>query len=230
MARPSRHLDAELLNAGEQLYPQWGSAGLSVRRVATAAGVAPGMFHYHFKSKSDFVGTLLQRFYDGFFVQLDAQAHAPGEPLERLAHVLALVARLLRRHGAMLRRVLADADAGEPVVLDFVRRNVPRHATLLLGLADEAERAGQLQSMPPLTRFSFLMGAVVTPVLALSRVQSLGVAPEALAALIDPQVLSDEAIEQRIALALAALRPPGTLPPQAQKTKTTQVATKRKTS
>jgi AcrR family transcriptional regulator len=211
MVRPSRHQDADLLHAGVQLYPQCGSAGLSVRRVADAAGVTPSMFHYHFKSKSAFVDALLQQFYDGFLAQLEAEAHAPGEPRERLAHVLALVARLLRQHGGMMRRILMDAESGDPVVMDFLRRNLPRHAHLLLTLTDEAERAGQLLPMAPLTRLSLLMGAVVAPVLLLPRIQALGMAPEDLAGLIDPQVLSDEAIDQRLTLVLAALQPHATV-------------------
>ena len=51
MPRPSRHLDQALLASGAALYPALGCAGLSVRAVASLAGVTAGMFHYHFESK-----------------------------------------------------------------------------------------------------------------------------------------------------------------------------------
>ncbi|MCA0325899.1 MAG: TetR/AcrR family transcriptional regulator [Proteobacteria bacterium] len=208
MARPSRNLDLPLLQAGLQLYPQLGSAGLSVRGVAEHAGVASGMFHYHFKSKNAFLEQVLQQFYEDVFAQLSARAHEPGTPLARLGSALGLIARLLREHAAMLRRLLADLDAGQPVVVDFVRRNLPRHVGLLLGLLDEAERAGQIAPRPPLTRLSFVMGAVVAPVLVLPRIESMGVGPADMAPLIGPQVLSDAAIDMRIAMALQALQQP----------------------
>ena len=209
MARPSRQLDLALLQAGRELYPQLGSAGLSVRVVAERAGVAPGMFHYHFKSKDAFLEQVLQQLYEEAFVQLSARAQAPGTPLARLGRALGLVARLLRTHAALLRRLLADFDAGQPVVAAFILRNLPRHAGLLLGLLDEAERAGQIAPRPPLTRLSFAMGAVVAPVLVLPRIESMG-APAELAPLIGPQVLSDAAIDARIAMALQALALPDT--------------------
>ncbi|MCB2034217.1 MAG: helix-turn-helix transcriptional regulator, partial [Ottowia sp.] len=64
MPRPSRNLDQRLLQSGRRLYPRLGCAGLTVRAVADDAGVAPGMFHYHFDSKEAFLRQVLQQFYD----------------------------------------------------------------------------------------------------------------------------------------------------------------------
>ena len=72
-----------------------------------------------------------------------------------------------------------DFDAGQPVVAAFILRNLPRHAGLLLGLLDEAERAGQIAPRPPLTRLSFAMGAVVAPVTALFAFVDPGLAEDA---------------------------------------------------
>jgi AcrR family transcriptional regulator len=55
MPRPSQDQDQALLAAGAALYPGLGCAGLSVRRVADAAGVNPAMVHYHFGSKDGFL-------------------------------------------------------------------------------------------------------------------------------------------------------------------------------
>ena len=60
MSRPSRNVDALLLRAGRELYPETGAAGLSIRKVAERAGVNLGMFHYHFRTKEAFVRQLLQ--------------------------------------------------------------------------------------------------------------------------------------------------------------------------
>ena len=211
MPRPSRNLDQRLLQSGRRLYPRLGCAGLTVRAVADDAGVAPGMFHYHFESKEAFLRQVLQQFYDEVYARLSERVLAPGEPLARLRGALQLIAAVLAEHGDTIRRVLADADAGEPVAQAFVRANVPRHLGLLMGLLDEAERAGAVAAQPPWRRMSFLMGGVLAPVLVASRLRPQGPAALPLAAELAAQVLSPEALEARIDMALHALtRAPST--------------------
>ena len=177
MARPSRQIDQALLASGAALYPQCGCGGLSVRAVAAHAGASPGMFHYHFESKDAFVREVLQRFYEDLFSQIALPARQAGEPLQRLRQVLLALGRLLRQHALVLRRVLADAEAGEAVAQDFLRRNLPRHLKLLLGLLAEAEAAGQIAPQPALLRLTFLMGAVMGPVLVAAMLKDGGVLP-----------------------------------------------------
>lgn len=208
MPRPSRHLDQALLASGRALYPSLGCAGLSVRALAEHAGVTPGMFHYHFESKDGFLRDLLQQLYEEVFARLAADVAQPGAPRERLRQVLVTVGRFMRDHGPLIGRVWADAGAGEPVAGDFIRANAPRHVGLLLALLDEAERAGEITPQPPLRRLSFVMGAVVAPVLVGQRIVALQLAPGPLATSVQPQLLSDAAIAARAEMAIAALRAP----------------------
>ena len=205
MARPSRQIDPALLASGAALYPQCGCGGLSARAVAAHAGASPGMFHYHFESKDAFVREVLQRFYEDLFSQIALPARQAGEPLQRLRQVLLALGRLLRQHALVLRRVLADAEAGHAVAVDFLRRNMPRHVKLLLQLLAEAEAAGQIAPRPPLLRLTFVLGAVAMPVLAASMLKEQGLLPALARPMVVPQVLSDEAIAQRAEMALKAL-------------------------
>ena len=86
-----------------------------------------------------------------------------------------------------------------------MRRNLPRHLKLLLGLLAEAEAAGQIAPQPALLRLTFLMGAVMGPVLVAAMLKDGGVLPALVRRQVMPQVLSDAAIAQRIDLALRAL-------------------------
>jgi AcrR family transcriptional regulator len=206
--RRSRQLDEALLDAGQALFPALGCRALSLRAVAEHAGVNVGMFHYHFRSKETFLRTLLQRMYDQVFAQLSLAAAQSGSPLQRLRGALVVVGRFLREHGAMVGRIWADAGGGEAVAREFLQTNAPRHLALLLGLLDEAERAGEIAPHPPLRRLSFVMGAVVAPVLVAQRIVTLKLAPRALAPLVEPQLLTDAAIAARAEMAIAALRQP----------------------
>ena len=72
-------------------------------------------------------------------------------------------------------------------------------------LLAEAEAAGQIAPQPALLRLTFLMGAVMGPVLVAAMLKDGGVLPALVRRQVMPQVLSDAAIAQRIDLALRAL-------------------------
>ena len=205
MSRPSRQQDQALLASGAALYPELGCAGLSVRAVAAHAGVTAGMFHYHFESKDAFLRQVLQGFYEDLFSQMSAPVQQPGTPLERLHSALGAIARFVREHAPLLRRVLGDAQTGHPVVNDFIQRNLPRHVELVLGLLAEADQRGELGPQPPLLRATFLFGAVMAPVMAAAVMRDSGLLPAFAQPLVQPQVLSDAAIDERIRLAIQAL-------------------------
>lgn len=205
MPRPSQDQDQALLAAGAALYPALGCAGLSVRRVADAAGVNPGMVHYHFGSKEGFLRALLQRHYEEMFSALSLNSQDGADVMERLTAALLGVARFVREHRPLIARVWADAQGGEAVALDFLRANAPRHLGVLLALMQEAEGAGRLPPQPLLTRFTFLMGAVVAPVILAGGMRSIDAVPPALLAGVDDQVLSDAALLRRIEWALLGL-------------------------
>jgi len=206
MARPSQGIDQALLRSGLALLPQLGCAGLSVRRVAEHAGVNPAMFHYHFGNKATFLQAVLQQLYEQMFAKLSAGAAREGPVIERLEGALFTLASFAREHRALVGRLAIDAANGETVVHDFVRANAPRHLGLLMQLMGEAEAAGVLKPAPPLQRFVFLMGSVLSPMLVAPAIASLGVAPAIVGAAVQSQVLSDEAIRERVQLALSALR------------------------
>ena len=87
MPRPSQNVDQRLLDAGLELLPLTGCAGLSVRRLTEHAGVNLGMFHYHFKSKDNFIRAVLQRTYEAMFSALTLEVDATATPLHNLRGV-----------------------------------------------------------------------------------------------------------------------------------------------
>ncbi|MBI5256240.1 MAG: TetR/AcrR family transcriptional regulator [Burkholderiales bacterium] len=208
MARPSQQLDQALLRSGRALYAELGCAGLSQRRLAEHAGVSPGMFHYHFASKDDFLRTLLQQLYDEMFESLASDAAAPGPALARLRQGLFGMARFVREHRPLLLRLVLDAANGEAVAGEFLRANAPRHLGVLVQLLEEAQRRGELPPVRhPLQRLAVLMGAVLAPMVMLPAMQALGVPLKG--ASLATQVTGDTAIAERIELALSALRQGG---------------------
>ena len=205
MPRPSQDQDQALLAAGAALYPGLGCAGLSVRRVAEAAGVNPAMVHYHFGNKDAFLRTLLQQHYEEMFSARSLNSQGEADVMERLGAALLGVARFVREHRPLIARVWADAQGGEAVAQDFLRANAPRHLGVLMALIQEAEAQGRLAPQPLLTRFSFLMGAVVAPLILAGGMNAVGAVPPLLLAAVDGEVMSDAALRRRIEWALLGL-------------------------
>lgn len=217
MPRPSKNLDVAMLQAGRELFPRTGCGGLSVRAVAEQAGANLGMFHYHFKTKENFLRTVLQQVYEEMF---DGLAHAiahEGPAMDRLREALVVVGGLLREHRRVFARVWMDAVSGEPVAVEFWRSNAPRHLGLLFGLLEQARAEGALRELPPIQRFALLMGSVALPIIFASGLVEAAIDVPAFRQQFDQQVMSDEAIAQRVDLVLDLLRAPAEPAPRARR-------------
>ena len=206
--RPSRNLDRALLAAGRALLPQRGCAGLSVREVADAAGVNLGMFHYHFKSREAFLRALLQSMYDEMYSQLSFEADERLGPMEALRAALRFMGRFVRANRAFLARVLGDALCGDPIAIEFMRANFPRHLGLVLGLIEAAQREGLVRPMPPTQAMGICAGSLAMPILVGGAIAESGALAPAGARMLTESLLSDAALDQRIDLALAAIANP----------------------
>jgi AcrR family transcriptional regulator len=205
MPRPSRNIDQLLIDAGRALLPETGAREFSIRKLTERAGVNLGMFHYHFKTRENFLSIVLQGMYEEMFTQLTFQAHAERPPLENLRAATNVLARFLRDNRHLLRRLIPDAMAGEPIARQFFRSNFPRHLGVMAQLVGEAQRAGVLRPLPLLQAMSFIGGAVAMPIMMATAAQAEELIPPLLAGDLDADVLSDRALAQRVDMALKGL-------------------------
>lgn len=210
MARPSQHIDQTLLQSGRELFPLCGCCDLSLRALTEHAKVNMGMFHYHFRTKDNFLSILLQTMYEELFAQLQAETEQPGTALQKLKHTMLRLARLLREHGGWLGRVWADAARGDQVAQDFLKKNGSRHMQLIILLILQAKQEKELGDIAPMQAFTFLMGSIAAPMVIAPRVMQLGFAPQFFHEQMQESVLSDDAIIERVERALFALTIPKT--------------------
>lgn len=203
--RPSRNLDRALLAAGRELLAHRGCAGLSIREVADAAGVNLGMFHYHFKSREAFLRALLQNMYEEMYSQLSYEADAKLGPLEALRGALKYMGRFVRNNRAILARILGDAVSNEPIAIEFVRNNFPRHLGLILNLIVAAQQAGLLKPMAAAQAMGICAGGIAMPILVGGAAIQSGALDEAGSKMLYETLLSDAALDQRMELLLSAI-------------------------
>jgi AcrR family transcriptional regulator len=204
MPRPSRNVDVLLLQAGREMFPSAGVRGLSVRKVAERAGVNLGMFHYHFRTKHVFVHTLLQQLYDDMFTRLELAAGA-SVPIEALRGALNVLGRFARDNALLLRRLVADALADEPLAVTFFRANMPRHVGVLIGLVEAAQRTGDLKPVAVPQALAFLAGGIAAPLIVGAALGEHALLPPIMATHFARSVASDDAIAERVDCALQGL-------------------------
>lgn len=205
MARPSQNIDQRLLEAGMALLPQTGCRGLSARKLTEHAGVNLGMFHYHFRSKDNFIRTLLQQTYEQMFQDLVLQSHEGVSPVDNLRKAIRVVAGFGLTHRQLLLRIGADALAGEKVAAEFLQANLPRHLGVVAALVAEAQRAGQLVQAPVPQVIAFIAGAVMSPVLLGTALLENSALSGAAGPILEKEILSKKAVERRIEFALRGL-------------------------
>jgi AcrR family transcriptional regulator len=205
MARPSQNIDQRLLQAGMELLPQTGCRGLSARKLTEHAGVNLGMFHYHFRSKDNFIRTLLQQTYEQMFQDLVLQSNEGVSPVDNLRKAVRVIAGFGLAHRQLLLRIGADALAGEQVAAEFLQTNLPRHLGVVAGLVADAQRCGDLVQAPVPQVIAFIAGAVMSPVLLGSALLENGALPTSACTALEQTVLSTKAVEQRIEFALRGL-------------------------
>lgn len=207
MPRPSRNIDQRLLDAGAELLPHTGCRGLSARMLTEHAGVNLGMFHYHFRSKDNFIRALLGRIYEEMFSMLAVKAAGGSSPVDNLRNAVQVIAQFGRSHRRILARIVNDAAGGEAIALEFLRANVPRHVAILARLIAEAQHAGQVVEIPVPQALAFIAGSVMAPVLLGGALLEHGGLPKTTVKSLEQALLSEEAVNQRIEFALRGLRP-----------------------
>jgi AcrR family transcriptional regulator len=205
MPRPSQNIDQLLLDAGLALLPTTGCRNFSVRQLAEHAGVNLGMFHYHFKTKENFVRVVLQRVYEEMFSELVVQANASPAAVTNLRNLLRTLARFARKHRLLMVRLVSEAMTGETLAADFLKANLPRHFKLIAELVIQAQREGSVVSAPLPQVMAFIVGAIAAPLLMGSAMQQHGLLPPAVESGITAHVLSEKAMDERIDMVLRGL-------------------------
>ncbi|MBC7944943.1 MAG: TetR/AcrR family transcriptional regulator, partial [Burkholderiales bacterium] len=193
-----------LIKAARKLLPETGCSGLNLRQVAVKAGVNLGMFHYHFKTKDEFLRHVLQEFYEEFFRHLQLEAAHHATPMENLRAALLLFATFARDNRQLLFALLRDAMNGEEVVQDFLRANLHRHVEILMRLIRECQTQGQLRELPPVNALVTLIVSSNLPSIISEGVRRAHPWPgkKNVNAMLETQLLSDAALAARIGFLL----------------------------
>jgi AcrR family transcriptional regulator len=214
MSRNPGNADRLMLEAAKKIVCKEGCSGLRIRDLVKRAGVNLGMFHYHFRTKERFKQALLQELYEDFFEKLTSASkeEAPTAVAQLRATLLAM-ATFVRSKSEFYLAIFKDVSNGDPEVISFIERNIPRHMAVIGQLVERCQSEGSMVSIPFPQILAFLMTSTNIPILIGAAVRGhkrsrerSGMKPQEIKNY-EVAVLSDEAIAQRIDLALKGLSP-----------------------
>jgi len=211
MSRPSHNLDLKLIAAARAMLPASGFSGLSIREVSRRAGVNVGMFHYHFKTRDAFVRRVMDEAYEDFFKTFVEAAKGPGHARARLRRVLVAFALFARDNRVLYTLLLRELLNAEPGILAFAKEKFPLHVYVLLGLMEECRKTRVVRPLPVPMLAMFAMSTMGLPNIVVTAFEANGLKRVAGMALpeFSRSLLSDEMIETRADMVLAALAPGG---------------------
>jgi AcrR family transcriptional regulator len=207
MARPSQNTDLLLKKAALEMIPKTGISGLNVRAVARHAGVNPGMFAYHFKTKDKFIEALLTDVYADFFKNFSITATSGGTCREQLRHAIIHIAFFVRDHRQLLLPLFEEILSGNEKILDFALKNMTQHVSVVIRLVRECQKKGYIVKMPWPGVAIMLIAPVVGPSFA-ARVcsrYSKRLKFKMIEVMVEKLLLSDKEITRRIDIALKGL-------------------------
>jgi AcrR family transcriptional regulator len=209
MTRPAGDAEKRLIEAGKEILEETGFSGLSVRAVAARAGVNLGLVSYHFGGKAAFVHRVATELYEEFFHDFSLQVEEEEDALLALRKGLLRLARFVRDRRRLIRSLLRDVADGNAEATHFVQTNLPRHGIILVGLVGRCQAEGRLVDLPVPVVMSTVTGVVAYPSLMAEPMAQLKFDFKGFPTRkqFEQSLLTDKALEQRVDLALKALKP-----------------------
>jgi AcrR family transcriptional regulator len=207
MSRPSQKTDEQLIKAAQEMLKSTGLSRMNLRDVAAKAGVNLGMFHYHFKTKDQFIRVVLQDTYEKFFKDFNLRIEGQDKPLEKLRQALLTVGQFARDNRQLVLSIMRDVLDHNQETLSFVKNNGKRHAKIIWDLVGQCQKDGSLKKMPRPQIMAFLMPVVAAPALAIGGVENVAssLLTKGFLKGVGIMILSDPSIRQRVDMALRAV-------------------------
>ncbi|MCK5218551.1 TetR/AcrR family transcriptional regulator [bacterium] len=207
MSRPSQATDRKLIKAALDLVPKTGFSGLKLRQVAARAGVNLGMFHYHFKTKQEFLRQVMQEFYETFYLHFTLETSSETNPRNQLRKAIITLGRFVRDNRKLMLALGRDLMNNYQPLVRFMEENFHRHLSIIINLIKQCQKQEAMAKLPMPVLITFMLAGLVGPNIAAALLEGIRTKPsfEIMKKAIVPMIISDKAMGQRVDLALKAL-------------------------
>ncbi len=115
----------QILDAAQKLLALHGYAGLSMRELAAASGLAKATIYHHFQDKDEIFRQVLQQDMHTVHAQLVAAANSAHDSEAQIRAIIRTYFQLMRARRAIIMNVLRELSQQESMLCDFI--NEQRH-------------------------------------------------------------------------------------------------------
>lgn len=144
---PTEHRQAEMVQAVLTLTEQQGVETITTTDIAKRVGLSQGAVFRHFPNKQSIWLAAIDWVQQALLAAIDAAAESKSQPLERLQAMFEAHVDFVARHPGVPRLLFHELQQpGDSLVKKSVRTLLAAYRRRLVGLLDEAQRAGQAQA------------------------------------------------------------------------------------
>ncbi|MBW1711701.1 MAG: TetR/AcrR family transcriptional regulator [Deltaproteobacteria bacterium] len=140
----------KILDAATALFGRRGYSATTVESVTRAAGLSRGSLYWHFKSKSDLLGAVVERLEKEYLDKLSQEVAAAGpRAIDQLWHVFKFNARFAVDNTELihcLRALSLELSPSEDLQAKSFNRLLERQQGLLVRLIQEAQAQGDART------------------------------------------------------------------------------------
>lgn len=110
MARPSRNLDKILIEAGKKRIMKSGISAISIRSICTEHGINLGMFHYHFKTKENYIKIIFKSLNEDLHNYWAKETEGINDPLDKLKKILLINTKIFKEQRGVFETIIRDLN------------------------------------------------------------------------------------------------------------------------
>ncbi len=206
MPRPSRNHDRLLIEAAKKLLPELGASGMSLKMLSAEAGVNPGIFYYHFKSKSNFIRIVLESFIVDARkeIEIDIPANIPS--IKKLQHCLTSIGKIFRGHSRLAVSMYRDLLNKDPDITSFLVSSIEDQISFLKPLIEECQKDSYIRKHYTLQEIlSFCLAGIKTPIVLSKVLELLSDDNSEHMEKLKKELITDEAIMRRAEMAIMGI-------------------------
>ncbi len=179
---------------------------MSLKMLSDEAGVNPGIFYYHFKSKSNFIRIVLESFIEDARKEIEIEIPANIPSIKKLQHCLMSIGKNFRGHSRLAVSMYRDLLNKDPDITSFLVSSIEEQISFLKPLIEECQKDNYIRKHYTLQEIlSFCLAGIKTPIVLSKVLELLSDDNSEHMEKLKKELITDEAIIRRAEMAIMGI-------------------------
>ena len=136
----------EIIDAAGSVIVKYGSAHLTIRKIAEEVGIAEGTIYKHFRSKREILSLLAENIGDLLISDIERNRTSSHSPLEALCNTIRSQFSAIAQSKGMAFQVIAEiVSLGDKQLKEKIHDIVDKYTSLIRDLLSEGVKKGEIR-------------------------------------------------------------------------------------